>query len=212
MEQLLIIQSKLKAPKSQFNKFGNFPYRNCEDILEAVKPLLKETKTTLTLSDDIVYLGGRYYVKATATLCSEDGKLFEKVWAFARESEEKKGMDSAQITGAASSYARKYALNGLFAIDDTKDADTPTQPEEKPEPKQEPQKHPEAVIDKDGDISTPKPMLAQQKNAISNLLGKEGMDEIQIADFFKTRNLTFEMAGDVIKRANVYAKEYLGGG
>jgi len=79
------------------------------------------------------------------------------------------------------------------------------------QPKPEPQKHPEAVIDKDGDISTPKPMLAQQKNAISNLLGKEGMDEIQIADFFKTRKLTFETAGDVIKRANVYAKEYLGG-
>jgi hypothetical protein len=111
----------LKAPKNQFNQFGKYKYRNCEDILEAVKPLLGEG--TLTLSDHVVQIGDRYYVKATATLKDSYGKE-ESVTAYARESEDKKGMDDAQITGAASSYARKYALNGLFCIDDTKDADS----------------------------------------------------------------------------------------
>lgn len=117
---LALIQKELKAPKGQLNKFGNYNYRSCEDIVEAVKPLLGTL--TLTISDEVVNIGTRYYVKATATL--SDGESNISVSAFARESEEKKGMDSAQITGACSSYARKYALNGLFAIDDTKDADT----------------------------------------------------------------------------------------
>lgn len=116
------IQSKLKAPKSQYNSFGNFKYRSLEDIVEAVKPLLKEHGATLTLSDDIIDIGGRIYVKATAHLMHQD-KAIQTV-AYAREAETKKGMDEAQITGSASSYARKYACNGLFAIDDTKDADT----------------------------------------------------------------------------------------
>lgn len=114
------IQKNLKAPKNQYNNFGKYKYRNCEDILEAVKPLLGEA--TLYLSDDIVEISGRIYVKATATF--NDGKEVVNVSAFARESETKKGMDDSQITGSASSYARKYALNGLFLIDDTKDADT----------------------------------------------------------------------------------------
>lgn len=113
------IIKELKAPKNQLNKFGNYKYRSCEDILEAVKPLLEES--TLNLSDDIVNVGNRYYVKSTATF--NDGKEYQST-ALAREPEEKKGMDSSQITGTASSYARKYALNGLFCIDDTKDADT----------------------------------------------------------------------------------------
>lgn len=117
------IQQKLKAPKNQRNNFGNYNYRNCEDILEALKPLLGDS--IVTISDDIVQVGDRFYVKATATFTSFDknGEKHE-VTAFARESLDKKGMDVAQITGAASSYARKYALNGLFLIDDTKDADT----------------------------------------------------------------------------------------
>lgn len=119
MELLNKIQKELKAPKGQFNKFGGYKYRSCEDILEAVKPLLGAG--TLTLSDDIISEGGRVYVRATATL--RDGKDSVTVTAFAREADTKKGMDESQITGAASSYARKYALNGLFAIDDTKDAD-----------------------------------------------------------------------------------------
>lgn len=121
--KLIDIQSKLKAPKGNYNSFGNYKYRSCEDILEAVKPLLAENNVTLTLSDEIVEVGGRVYVKATATLHHEQGAAFS-VTAYAREAETKKGMDESQITGTASSYARKYALNGLFCIDDTKDADT----------------------------------------------------------------------------------------
>lgn len=123
-EILQDIQSKLKAPKSQYNKFGNYNYRNCEDILEAVKPLLAPHKAAVILYDTIEAIGTRFYVKATATLKAGDEEI--SVTAYAREEETKKGMDGSQITGSASSYARKYALNGLFAIDDTKDADTPT--------------------------------------------------------------------------------------
>lgn len=123
-EKLKIIQTKLKAPKSQYNKFGNYNYRSLEDITEAVKPLLDEVGATLIISDEIVLIGDRYYVKATATLYDVGSNENISVTAFARESEIKKGMDDSQITGATSSYARKYALNGLFAIDDTKDTDT----------------------------------------------------------------------------------------
>jgi hypothetical protein len=114
------IQKKLKAPKNQHNNFGNYNYRSCEDILEAVKPLLDDM--WLTINDEIVPVGNRYYIKATATLHGTDTEI--SVSAYAREEETKKGMDASQITGSASSYARKYALNGLFLIDDTKDADT----------------------------------------------------------------------------------------
>lgn len=116
------VQTELKAPKSQYNSYANFHYRSQEDILEAVKPLLAKRGLALTLNDEIVQFGTRVYVKATATLYGEMDKSF-KVEAYAREPEEKKGMDESQITGMASSYARKYALNGLFAIDDTEDSD-----------------------------------------------------------------------------------------
>lgn len=122
MSKLQEIQHRLKAPKGQYNSFGKYKYRSCEDILEAVKPILNEVGCTLTLSDEIVLIGDRYYIKATATLKGADTN--ETVTAFAREDMDKKGMDGSQITGTASSYARKYALNGLFCIDDTKDADT----------------------------------------------------------------------------------------
>lgn len=117
--KLSVIQQKLKAPKGQMNNFGGYKYRSCEDILEAVKPLLGDL--VLTISDDIVEVGGRVYVRATVSISSSSQVV--STTAFARESETKKGMDESQITGAASSYARKYALNGLFCIDDTKDAD-----------------------------------------------------------------------------------------
>jgi hypothetical protein len=120
MNTLARIQKELKAPKGQFNSFAKFHYRSCEDILEAVKPLLGTA--TLVLNDEIVMLGDRFYVKATAILT--DGGEHWAVSAYARESAEKKGMDSAQLTGATSSYARKYALSGLFCIDDNKDADS----------------------------------------------------------------------------------------
>jgi hypothetical protein len=122
MNKLQEIQFKLKAPKGQFNNFGKYKYRSCEDILEAVKPILKEAGCILTLSDEMVLIGDRYYIKATARLVGEDTDV--TTTAYARESENKSGMDASQITGTASSYARKYALNGLFCIDDTKDADT----------------------------------------------------------------------------------------
>lgn len=122
IDKLMRIQSKLKAPKGQLNSFGGYKYRSCEDILEAVKPLLAEEDCTLTLSDEVKLIGDRYYIEATATLRSGNEEI--QVSAYAREEESKKGQDSAQITGATSSYARKYALNGLFCIDDTKDPDT----------------------------------------------------------------------------------------
>ena len=122
MNKLISIQSELKAPKGQYNSFGKYKYRSAEDILEAVKPLLKKYECCLLLSDEVVVKEGRHYVKATATLCADDTSV--KVTAYAREPETNKGMSESQITGTASSYARKYALNGLFAIDDTKDADT----------------------------------------------------------------------------------------
>lgn len=123
-EKLLDVQTKLKAPKSQYNKFGGYYYRNCEDILEAAKPLCKDANVVVYLTDELVMIGNRYYVKATAHFVDleSDQKLFST--AYAREEESKKGMDGSQVTGASSSYARKYALNGLFDIDDTKDSDT----------------------------------------------------------------------------------------
>lgn len=123
MKELITIQSELKAPKTQVNRFGGYKYRKAEDILEAVKPLLVKQKCTLIITDDIVMVGNRIYVKATATIKNEKGE-FEQTTGWAREEETKKGMDGSQITGASSSYARKYALNGLFAIDDNADSDT----------------------------------------------------------------------------------------
>ena len=123
MKKLTNIQSTLKAPKGNFNSFGKYKYRSCEDILEALKPLLAEHSCVVTLSDEIVQIWERYYIKATATLLDCESGETQSTTAFAREELEKKGMDSSQITGSASSYARKYALNGLFAIDDGVDAD-----------------------------------------------------------------------------------------
>lgn len=133
IEKLVAIQSELKAPKNQRNNFGNYNYRSCEDILEAVKPLLKQQGLALVINDEVVEVGGRIYFKSTARLT--DGKESIEASAFAREEESKKGMDSAQISGATSSYSRKYCLNALLCIDDNKDADatnthdkqTPTQ-------------------------------------------------------------------------------------
>ena len=122
IEKIVAIQSELKAPKGQYNSFGKYNYRSCEDILEGVKPLLTKHGLVLTIQDSIDLIGDRFYVKATATIT--DGKEQLSTSAYARESIDKKGMDASQVTGATSSYARKYALNGLLAIDDTKDADT----------------------------------------------------------------------------------------
>lgn len=122
MKELINIIAELKAPKGQYNSFGKYKYRSCEDILEAVKPLCVKNNVLLTITDDIVLIGDRFYVKATATVTNLEGASVSAS-ALAREEDTKKGMDGSQVTGASSSYARKYALNGLFCIDDTKDAD-----------------------------------------------------------------------------------------
>jgi hypothetical protein len=122
-KKLLAIQSELKAPKSQYNNFGKYKYRNCEDILESLKPLLTKNEAVVTISDEIITVGQRFYLKATAKIFdTQTGESIETT-AYAREEETKKGMDGGQLTGCSSSYARKYALNGLFSIDDTKDSD-----------------------------------------------------------------------------------------
>jgi len=123
MLKLLKVQSELRAPKNQYNSFGKYKYRNAEDILEAVKPLLLREGLLLNISDEIIMIGDRYYVKSTVTVTDVDTKESVVSTSYAREEEAKKGMDGSQITGASSSYARKYALNGMFAIDDNKDSD-----------------------------------------------------------------------------------------
>lgn len=143
--KLMNIQQELKAPKLQYNSFGKYAYRSCEDILEAVKPLLKKEKVVLTISDELQYIGNRYYIKATATLIDTESEATISNSAYAREEETKKGMDGSQITGASSSYARKYALNGLFGIDDNKDSDTTNISSKEDEPKEEKKASPKQI-------------------------------------------------------------------
>ena len=131
--KLSAIQSALKAPKSQYNEFGKYKYRKAEDILESVKPLLSANGCALTCTDELILIGERYYIRATATITSIDDGSSVSTTAYAREEEEKKGMDGSQVTGASSSYARKYALNGLLCIDDTADSDTTNVGDGKPE-------------------------------------------------------------------------------
>ena len=160
MEILKQIQQTLSVPKNQFNSFGKYPYRSCEDILEAVKPLLGDA--VLTISDEIVLVGDRVYVKATSTIKHGDESI--SVSAFAREDQTKKGMDLAQLTGSCSSYARKYSLGGLFLIDDTKDADTQDN-----RPKKAPQAPKQAVKPTESDI--PDKVKEMDKDALLILVG-----------------------------------------
>lgn len=173
MDALQNIQQELKAPKSQLNKFGGYNYRSAEDILEAVKPLLAKHKAQLVLTDEIVEVGGRVYVRARAEFT--DGKEAVAVTAYAREPEEKKGMDASQITGTASSYARKYALNGLFLIDDTKDADTDEFRQQTTQ--QQPKQQPAAAPPKKADAATVK--------MIRELITATQSDTKKLLDFFK---------------------------
>lgn len=139
-EKLLEIQTELKAPKSQYNSFGKYKYRNCEDILEALKPLLAKVKAAVVITDEIVNIAQRFYVKATVRLINVENEEVIETSAYAREPENKKGLDESQITGSTSSYARKYALNAMFAIDDTKDSDYAPDSNSKPDyaPKNKP--------------------------------------------------------------------------
>lgn len=171
-EKLGIIQSKLKAPKGQYNSFGKYKYRSCEDILEAVKPLLSETKTVLSVTDRMEVVGDRIYVRAEAHLndCEDSGEIITV--AYAREEESKKGMDSSQVTGAASSYARKYALNGLFCIDDNKDSDSTNTGEKVSGKKVEPAKEGEMIS-------------SESVMSIKNIIDK--YPEAKLADQIKAR-------------------------
>jgi len=180
-EKLLIVQSKLNAPKNQFNKFGGYKYRSNEDILNAVKPLLFDVKAVITQSDEIIQIGNRYYVKVTSTFIDVESPENEinviSNTAYAREAETKKGMDEAQITGSASSYARKYSLNGLFAIDDTKDTDATNNHDKKQE------KVPPMYIEKDGCINR------EQMATIDTILTDK---RISLVAFIKSYNKHFK--------------------
>lgn len=158
IEKLLAVQAELKAPKGQYNSFGKYKYRSCEDILEAVKPILKKHGASITITDDLEQIGNRIYVKATARFwdAAPSGGCIDNT-AFAREPDTKKGMDESQITGTASSYARKYALNGLLLIDDTKDADTDENRNERENraKKQKEQPKQETVEDRTGEPAYP---------------------------------------------------------
>jgi len=187
MSILTDIQTKLVAPKNQFNSFGKYKYRSQEDILEGLKPLLAEHKASLIVGDELVLVGDRYYIKATAELFDESMKLIASNTAYAREELSKKGMDGSQITGTASSYARKYCLNGLFLIDDTKDADSM-------------------------DNSQPAPIAKatqDQVNTINTLLSDTRTDMITFLGFYKVKSvseLSQPNAVDAINKLNKKAK------
>lgn len=183
-KRLREVQNELKAPKERLNKFGGYAYRSCEDILNAVKPLLKIYRLTLILTDDVVQIGDRFYVKATATLYSEDGEGVHNS-AYAREPLQKKGADESQITGASSSYARKYALAGLLAIDSTEDADTEEKPQEQPK-EEKPQEQPKEL-----------PKATQmQINILKELAEQQGRE----LDNEKIKTLTIKQASDLIAK------------
>ena len=203
IEKLIKIQSELKAPKNQNNTFGKYKYRSCEDILEAVKPLLSREGLLLTLTDTIEQIGNRFYVKAKVTLT--DGTETVENTAYAREEETKKGMDGPQVTGTSSSYARKYALNGLFCIDDTKDADTDEYKTE--------------TVERNKAQENMKRMEEQKYKTLADLSHKAKGDGITGEDIkniitFKykkhsSKELTFAQCADLLKNYSTYWQEFL---
>lgn len=182
-KKLREVQNELKAPKERLNKFGGYAYRSCEDILNAVKPLLEKNGLAIILSDDVVQIGDRFYIKSTATLYSEDGENIKNT-AYAREPLVKKGADESQITGASSSYARKYALAGLLAIDSTDDADAEEQPQEQP------QEQP-----KEGTKETTPTRATQIQIKILKQLAEQQGREL---DEEKIKTMTIKQASDLI--------------
>ena len=179
--KLSFIQQQLIAPKNQYNSFGKYNYRSCEDILEGLKPCMKETGTAVTVTDEIVQIGDRYYVKATATLF--DNETGECVFntAYAREDDGKKGMDVSQVTGATSSYARKYALNGLFCIDDVKDADSRDNRQKEAEEQQQAEQQQKELENSVINEVKVKALLARCK--------KEGVDPEKIKKLYRVNDL-----------------------
>ena len=200
-KKLMRIQSDLKAPKGQTNAFGGYKYRSCEDILEAVKPLLRREEMILIISDEIVSVEGRVYIKATATV--SDGITFMKAEALAREADTKKGMDPSQVTGATSSYARKYALNGLFCIDDTKDADTDAYTKQTQEKEKKPDfGNASEPVKNESEIKLPFDIGPQDEAVIElwTLMQRDGITEKQVLDAFGGKYSAVEnIEPDVIK-------------
>ena len=193
-DKIIKIQQELKAPKSQHNKFGGFDYRSCEDILEALKPLLAKEKLLLTINDKIVKMGERYYVKAIVSIT--DGTKTLEYSAYAREEENKKGMDGSQVTGASSSYARKYALNGLFLIDDSKDSDYTNKGEEKP-----------AQVTTERNSGTPYPASEKQRGYIYSLYKEKHGEEMPEEEKEKIRKLSSKLASELIEKWKGEPKE-----
>jgi hypothetical protein len=181
----------MNAPKGQYNSFGKYHYRSCEDILEGLKPFLAEHGATIVLNDEIVHIGDRYYVKATATLKSEKSEWQNT--AYAREPENRKGLDEAQITGATSSYARKYALQGLFALDDNKDPDAtnegPDKPKSKPDSKPKPEPKSKAAPKSESKPENPKKVLGNLSkgtaDAIANMMKEVGVAKPHLVNHLK---------------------------
>jgi len=193
--KLLSVQNELKAPKNQYNSFGKYNYRSCEDILEGVKPLLDKHKATLFISDSLEMIGTRFYVKAVARFVdTESGECVESS-AYAREEEVKKGMDSSQVTGATSSYARKYALNGLFLIDDNKDADTDAYQEQQKagsSNKKDEKKEEFQGMNPPDDVELPKenaPISKEQLDKIHSEMERTGVSIAQITKLAKVEKL-----------------------
>lgn len=181
MQKLVMIQNELKAPKNQHNAFGGYYYRSCEDILEGLKPILLKYQCSIRLVDEMIMLGDRYYVKSTAVLTDEENGEYVQTVAFAREELQKKGMDASQITGSASSYARKYALNGMFAIDDTKDADT-LDNREKDKPKTE-----RAAARQQA--AKPKSEKGSDVESIRAQMAITGTNEADVLNYYKVKRL-----------------------
>lgn len=177
MRHLIEIQKELKAPKGKYNSFGKYNYRSCEDILEAVKPICHKHGCVLTLSDKPIQVGERYYIEATAKLQTPDN-IFE-VTASAREEKEKKGMDGSQITGTASSYARKYALNGLFNIDDTKDADTDEYHKQVSSDKNKPQKKEQPKISKSDLADIVVDLCDEKRFSVKDICERSGVEKLE---------------------------------
>jgi hypothetical protein len=190
-KKILNVQAELKAPKNQYNAYGKYKYRSCEDILEAVKPLLVKNQLFMRIDDNIVNIGNRFYIKATVQICDETGSC-TSVSAVAREEESKKGMDGSQVTGASSSYARKYALNGMFLIDDTKDSDATNDHGKTPDTAKAEVEH----------------ITAEQIDELEKL----GVDFIQLAKYYKVadyKNLTAEQGQKAIEQKKKINKEIM---
>ena len=202
-EKLIKVQAELKAPKSKFNSFGKYKYRSLEDILEGVKPLLEKNKASLVIADSIEQVGDRYYLKATATFIDTENGESVSNSALARESADKKGQDDSQITGTASSYARKYALNGLFLIDDTKDADTDEahiEKEARAEKAKDDEKN-EALVTDIGDMK----IAPVKVNVLKGDIDSGLMNEEKMLAYFKVEKLedvTEKQFSDYVQKRN----------